>query len=199
MILEEVVDLLDLALKESNLSYKGIKICELGDQRMKWRPEGTAKNYLLGLGVAEHISIDINGKHGALKIDLSKAIDKWKEYFDLVTNFGTLEHVENGIYEGFKNVHNFTKVGCAMIHDGPVFGGCPWHSPYHYYPEFFKKLCSINDYKLIMTEVRVVNGSRKCRTDLDRSLVCAVIIKKSNNPFCSKEDFIKLNAIDGLK
>ena len=116
----------------------------------------------------------------------------------MVTNFGTAEHVENGTYQAYKNIHNFTRSGGVMISDGPPFGGCPWHSPYHYYPDFFKKLCTINNYELITTGVRVCGGSRRCKTDLDRSLVCSVIVKKSNSPFCSEEDFVNLGGIDGL-
>ena len=200
MILQNIADLMDIACKAANTDYKGLKICELGNQLMKWHPLGTGKNYLISKGAIEHISIDMNGKNGALVIDLSKKIDKWNGYFDMVTNYGTAEHVENGIYECYENIHNFTKSGGMMVHAGPITGGCPWHSPYHYDPDFFTKLCSINNYDCIMTEVRVMPvGRKKNVPDKDKSLLCAVIIKKDNSPFCSKESFLNMNAIEGLK
>lgn len=199
MILQEIVDLMDIACKNISMGYKGMRICELGDQRMKWTKEGTGKNYLLARGVAEHISIDLNGRNGALRIDLSKPIDKWQGYFDMVTNYGTAEHVKDGIYEAFLNIHNFTKTGGAMVHAGPPTGGCPWHSPYHYDSDFFEKLAKANQYRHVMSELRVTAGRRGVSKDLDRSLVCSVMIKDNNLPFISKEQFVSLKGIEGLK
>ena len=199
MILQEIVDLMDIACKNIGMDYKGMKMCELGDQRMKWTPYKTGKNFLLAKGVAEHISIDLNGKRGALKIDLSKSIDKWQGYFDMITNFGTAEHVQDGIYEAFLNIHNFCRVGGAMVHAGPPSGGCPWHSPYHYDSDFFEKLAKATRYKYVMGEVRVTAGRRGVTKDLDRSLVCCVLIKEFDLPFISKEQFLGLKGIEGLK
>jgi hypothetical protein len=199
MILKEIVDLMDIACKNINMDYKRMKICELGDQRMKWTPHGTGKNFLLDKGVNEHVSIDLNGKRGALKIDLSRPIDRWQGYFDMTTNYGTAEHVQDGIYEAFQNIHNFTRVGGAMVHAGPPTGGCPWHSPYHYDPDFFEKLAKASQYKHIMSEVRVTAGRRGVSKDIDRSLVCSVLVKEHNLPFITKEQFMDLKGIEGLK
>lgn len=199
MILKEIVDLMEIACKEMNREYKGMRICELGNQRMKWTAEGTGKKYLMDRGVIEHISIDLNGKDGALKIDLSKPIDQWNGYFDMVTNYGTAEHVLGGIYEAFLNIHNFTKLGGAMVHAGPPTGGCPWHSPYHYDSDFFEKLAKESQYKHVMSEVRVTAGRKGVSKELDRSLVCSVLIKEKDIPFISKDQFLNIKGIEGLK
>lgn len=206
MILKEVIDIMTTGLQAVGKNdYIGLKICELGDQRMKWVPEGTGKKYLLARGVTEHVSIDMNGKNGALRLDLSKPInnekegDKWYHYFDMVTNFGTAEHVQDGIYECFKNIHNFVKVNGVMINDGPPTGGCPWHSPYHYDPDFFSKLAKLNNYECVLTEVRVMpEGIFRGCADIHKSLVCAALVKRVDTEFCTKEEFMNLNAIEGL-
>jgi hypothetical protein len=207
MIVKEIVDLMDIARKEINMEYKGMKVCEMGNQLMKWTSEGTGKKYLMDRGVAEHISIDLNGKNGSLRIDLSKPVNKWEKYFDMVTNYGTAEHVQGGIYEAFLNIHNFTRVGGVMVHVGPPTGGCPWHSPYHYDIDFFEKLANANRYRLVLSEVRLQFGKvgeqrsldRKTQTRLDRSLVCSVLLRVNDVPFITKEEFLALKGIEGLK
>ena len=93
MILKEIVHLMDVALEAMNKNYKEILVCELGNQRMKWNRHRTGKVYLTDKGVLEHVSIDMNGQNGALKLNLGAPIDKWRNYFDMVTNYGTTEHV----------------------------------------------------------------------------------------------------------
>ncbi|MBC7332798.1 MAG: hypothetical protein H5T91_10320 [Synergistetes bacterium] len=75
------------------LEYEGLKWCELGNQRTD---EGkVAKNIYLSRGV-QHISIDINGRDGALPIDLDKPVPFiFLNQFDVITNYGTIEHVNN--------------------------------------------------------------------------------------------------------
>ena len=199
MILKEIYDLVEIGCNAMNVDrFCGMKMMELGVQRMKWNEHKTGKNYFIAHGVGEHVSIDMNGRNGALKIDLSKPIDKWQKYFDMVTNYGTAEHVSPGIYECFKNIHNMTRVGGVMIHAGPPAGGCPWHSPYHYEPWFFEKLAEIAGYGHIMSEVRVAAGRRGVSKPLDRSLVCAVLIKTADEDFISEQVFKDIGGIEGL-
>ena len=62
---------------------------------MKDRLPETGKDYFSGLG-AEVFTIDLYDPKGyAFAYDLSKPIKKWHNYFDLVTNCGTTEHIEN--------------------------------------------------------------------------------------------------------
>ncbi len=196
MLLKEVFDTVEIAW---NILGKNIKICELGDQRMKWHPDGIAKTFFINNGAKEHVFIDINGRNGAINLDLSKDLllvhPEWKGYFDFVTNYGTAEHVSNGIYECFKNIHNVCSENGIMVNDGPPDCCCPWHSPYHYRPYFFPELAKKCGYKTLLFDVRVVEGRRGCKENKDRTLVIAVFQKINNKEFISKEEFDSIQGI----
>lgn len=194
MILKDVFDLLEMSCKEINMEYKDVSMCELGDQRMKWNRWKTGKRYFEAQGIKEHISMDLNGRRGALRVNLSEIVDRWKNHFDIVTDYGTSEHVR-GIYECFCNIHNFTREGGVMIHTVPISGGWIGHSPYHFKDWFFVKLAEETGYKSVLNEVRALPSRGK----KVNSLVCSVLIKESDNLFISKEDFININGINGLK
>jgi len=142
---------------------KGKSMLELGDQVIKDMkgiiPEKTGKEYFTNKGM-EHISIDLNGKRGALKIDLSKPIinPNWVNYFDIITNLGTTEHVEpqSSQYICFRNLHNLLVPGGMIIHVLPDIermddcSSIKKHSNNYYKPSFFDMLtCNGKAYKLI--------------------------------------------------
>ena len=84
---------------------------------------------------------------------MSKPIDKneWTNHFDVITNFGTTEHVRphERQYECFKNAHMCTKVGGVMIHVVPEVGTFKGHCPCYYSIKFFKQLAEDNFYKIV--------------------------------------------------
>src|SRR4051812_28222538 len=98
-------------------SLSGVRMLELGNQRMHDRaiPERTGKEYFLHQGVAEHVSIDLNGRDGSLPVDLAvvHTDPPWRGHFDVVTNFGTTQHVEprRAQYACFLNIHNWLRPG----------------------------------------------------------------------------------------
>ncbi len=201
MLLKEVFDTVELAW---SILGKNIKIMELGNQRMKWHEAQTAKKFFMEYeGALEHISIDMNGKSGALRLDLSKDLvelrPEWKGNFDLVTNYGTAEHVDKGLYECYKNIHNFCRVGGIMINDGPPSCGCPWHSPYHYYPHFFSTFAKVCGYELLLRDARAVRGRKKICHHKDRTLEIAVYHKIHDTEFISKEKFESLEGYTYIK
>ena len=125
-------------------SVAGLRVCEFGDQ-IFWihtlkrfgLTHEVARDWYLDCGAKEYVSIDMNGEHGAIKMDLSKAF--WPkavadtvmyERFDVVTNIGTSEHVDPGPgqdaleaqYNCFKNAYDLCKVGGLMIHQLPPVG-----------------------------------------------------------------------------
>jgi hypothetical protein len=63
------------------------RMLELGN---KMNRRGTYKNWFEAIGV-DHTSVDLNGRNGALRKDLMLPLELGK--FDIVTNFGTTEHV----------------------------------------------------------------------------------------------------------
>jgi len=196
MILQKVADLMDIACDAINKKYNEIRVCELGDQRMKWHPLLTGKKYLMEeKGVIEHISIDTNARNGAIPLDLASPIDKWNGYFDFVTNYGTTEHVYNQ-FEVFRNIHNFTRVGGAMIHTVPIIGGWAKHCNIHYGPRFFVDLAGLLNYNVAYAENRIVDGRWRNQPEIDKTLVCAVLIKKEDNIFVSMENFLNLKGLE---
>jgi hypothetical protein len=189
MILQKLVDMIDMGRIAIGKDYKEMRICELGDQRMKWHPLQTGKRYLIEeKGVAEHISIDINAKNGAIPLDLTKPIDKWNNYFDMVTNFGTTEHVDNQ-FEVFRNIHNFTKVGGVMIHTVPIVGGWTRHCNIHYEAWAFKEIAKSMNYKVVYADNRLVDGRWKDQKEIDKTLVCAILLKSDDGAFMEENQF----------
>ena len=91
-----------------------------------------------------HTSIDLNGLGGALALDLTVPIDvkSIEGPFDVVTNFGTSEHVE-GQLECWRNIYRLCKTG------GYIVCCTPWNWPKHgkYYPsdEWYRQFGELND------------------------------------------------------
>lgn len=67
--------------------------------------------------------------------------------FDLVTNFGTSEHVLDQ-YHVFSVMHDFAKAGGVIYHDVPM-GGYFYHGYFSYTPLFFNHLIAANGYEII--------------------------------------------------
>ena len=112
----------------------------------------------------------------------------------MVTNYGTTEHINNGQYEVFQNIHNLTKVGGVMIHAIPLVGYWKNHCNYHYTSDFSKVLAEINGYDVVLSESIMVSGRRGRKQPLS----CGILIKKTDDDFVSKEDFVKMDTIKGL-
>jgi hypothetical protein len=174
-------------LKSLDFKYKGLSVCELGNQRIDKKIP--SKKYYTKKG-AEHTSIDLNGRDGSLPLDLEGAMPiGMKGKFRLVTNYGTLEHV-NRQYEAFGNV-NFL---CApfngvMIHAFPMVGNWNGHCRYYYTPDFilhFAKLCRYNVFNMTILD----KGLYKKPKNL---LMVAMI--KSYGDFISREQF---DSISGM-
>jgi len=74
--------------------------------------------------------------------------DDLYEKFDLVTNFGTTEHVINQ-YLSMKTMHELTKPGGLIYHDLPM-AGYHNHGYFSYNPLLFRHLAEANGYTIIM-------------------------------------------------
>lgn len=175
------------SLENTFHSYSDKLMLELGNQRIKQSmfPElqnKVAKHVFESIGF-KHTSFDINGKDGALKIDLSKTVkdERYVNVFDVVTNIGTSEHIEpyKRQYECFKNIHLCSKIGGIMIHIVPEVGSFYNHCANYYSVDFFEHLSKLNDYKISYLE-RIHFVTNKQTGDY---FVAACLVKV-NNKFC---------------
>ena len=184
------IDFINAAIKRVyGLNISGLKMLELGDQVVKKKSglsERTGKEYFTNLGY-NHISIDLNGKRGSLIKDLTKSEDffEWPEYFDILTNSGTTEHVEpfESQYDCFKILHDCVKVGGLMIHLIPDIepltqGHFANHCNYYYSEKFFNDLALNCNYTIL--ENTIMDNLR-----------CVALVKNSNDFWQDKDSFLK--------
>ena len=93
----------------------------------------------------EHVSIDIQGGYGSLPLDLTKPIHM--EWFDMVTNFGTTEHViqQEPVW---RNIHNLLAVDGVLVSMTPYPGDWWWHGEYYPTEDFYLQFARLNGYEV---------------------------------------------------
>lgn len=133
----------DLPLKS------GFTVCELGDQ---WITHGTphrlAKEFYQELGCGHYESIDGNGR-GTRTWDLNLPIPNLGQ-FDLVTDFGTGEHIFDQ-RQVFKTLHLLIKYQGYLVWDRPTQGygvHCYWNANECVWRDF----AAANDYEILKLE-----------------------------------------------
>lgn len=122
----------------------GDSMLELGNKR---KGDMVYKHVFEGLGF-RHVSIDMNGLDGALALDLRKPLDLGT--FDMVTNFGTTEHVSvndwRGQSECWMNILRAMHVGATLVSVTPKPHAQRWLRHGRWYPteDFFVSLAALN-------------------------------------------------------
>jgi hypothetical protein len=106
-----------------------------------------AREFWTWLGLS-YASIDIDGSPGSIPLDLNydEVPTEFIGKYDVVTNFGTTEHVANQL-QSFKIVHDLATPGGLMLHVLPTSGGLN-HGLVSYNPKFFWMLGRSNGYKI---------------------------------------------------
>lgn len=139
-----------------NLDTAKTDLIELGDQdlnpdssfvyNMKFRDlfKGSFKSWR---------TLDLQPVSGVEIFDLS-ALTFQEKCADIITNYGTSEHVEpeRGQYTCWVNMHKFLRVGGVEVHALPFVGEWPEHCRYYYDFEFFKKFENCG-YKILEMEI----------------------------------------------
>ena len=180
-VTRQTLDFLNNSLRIYLPNYKSI--VELGDQQFMccspFEEFSYTKPYYEKNGKF-YTSIDINCKGGSLPLDLNKDINIGK--FDVVTNIGTLEHVDN-FYMGFKNMHNLCEIGGLMIHVSPKIGHWPNHGLNYIDCEFFERLNKLCGYELLInfSQLTAIGG-------LDSEQVYVVFRKLLESKFTLTEE-----------
>lgn len=192
-------------------------VMELGSQNLYLSGESTppfANKLYKIYGIDDYHCIDLGGDNNALQLDLAFPIDH-EETYDLVTDFGTSEHVVqmdgysytrfhgnyitsiypdkvrpgqeiNGLYWCWLNKHDLLKIGGIMINVNPKFGNWPGHG-YHYYSrEFYHQLVTVAGYKIHMLGEHAAMGNTE-----DGWNVYSVL-EKTSDAFPNLKEFKKL-------
>lgn len=161
----------------------GNTMLELGN---KVKGELVYKDVFEGLGMV-HVSIDMNGLNDALPIDLRQPFDLGT--FDMITNFGTTEHVSVNDYAGqvacWKNLLDAMHVGSVLVSITPKPRAQRWTRHGRWYPtvEFFYNLAE-------------VNGLEVERAYTDASLVYARLTRLSEKEFVMPSEGMYINTND---
>lgn len=163
-------------LRELKLPKK-FSVFELGDQMLDWEGQRqSARAFYESLGCGRYECVDGNGR-GTVVADLNRSLNSWEWYvsqeFDLVTDFGTGEHVfdQRQVWE---TVHDLTRPGGYIAFDRPM-AGYPGHCFYLMQPNTIAALAHANDYEIVSFE-----HGRTVRGDLVRG----VMRKTTDEAFC---------------
>ncbi len=79
-----------------------------------------------------------------LDLNFDRLPNRHREYYDVILNFGTTEHIFNQ-WNSFEVMHDAAKVGGIIYHQLPASGYLD-HGYYCYTPLFFKELAEANGY-----------------------------------------------------
>jgi hypothetical protein len=110
-----------------------------------------ARDFWLWLGL-DYAAIDIDSSPGSVALDLNydSVPPEMEGKFNLVTNFGTTEHVANQL-NAFKIIHDLTERGGIMLHRVPAQGMVN-HGLVNYNFKFFWMLARSNGYSFIYAD-----------------------------------------------
>ncbi len=115
--------------------------------------EPYSRSFYEALGY-EYAAVDIDGSPNSIPLDLNydPVPANYVGRFDLVTNFGTTEHVINQL-NAFKVIHDLAAPGAVMLHEVPAQGLIN-HGLFNYNPKFFQKLAQNNAYETLFFDYR---------------------------------------------
>lgn len=180
-------------LIEECLKIKEIKnVIELGAQNLYNQPKlpaPYADEYYTSIGI-DYTCIDLSNENNCLVLDLSQQINIKKQY-DLVTDFGTSEHVGDksgkhdirSFYQCLKNKHDLCKNGGIILSNNPKTGNWAGHGFQYYTQEFYLKLAEFNNYVIHKLGEHPAMGN----TTDGWEIHCILI--KNNENFISYEEF----------
>lgn len=159
-------------LQENNVTLKGLRLFELGNQevygiekalglfsKFGYTPKSTIIKYFFEFLGIKYTSVDYNGLDGAHKLDIRRDISGYlNEKFDVLTNLGFTEHVgENSDwstilaaqYAAFKNLHDLGSDKAIYYHCVPLTRNWYKHGVCDYSLEFFSKLAEVCGYTIL--------------------------------------------------
>lgn len=127
-------------------------VCELGDQWVTcFDPHMLAEEFYLSMGCRRYVSIDGNGR-GTIAHDLNLGIPPAlaAERFNLVTDFGTGEHIFDQSCV-WRTLHGLVHVGGYIAFDRPSQGYSE-HCYYNSHECLFNDIAEANEYNVMFFE-----------------------------------------------
>ena len=121
-------------------------------------PRCQSKYFYKALGIKNYECIDINGENGAIVYDLNKPFEDKSKFnkYDIVTDFGSCEHVYN-IGECYKTVHNLAKKdGYIIIAQATLKG----NGYFKFDQSFFEGIAASNGYNIIYNSYLITTGNK---------------------------------------
>jgi hypothetical protein len=124
-----------------------------------------AREFFVASGL-DYAAIDVDGSPQSISLDLNfdSIPNEMRGRYDIVTNFGTTEHICNQL-NAFKAMHELASPGAVMIHHLPA-GGVPNHGLINYNPKFFWYLARSNDYKWLYMDFHGGGGPYELPTNI---------------------------------
>lgn len=162
---------------------------ELGNQNLYFNPHygEVAKPYYESRG-HKHVSVDINGKDGAISKNLGDPLELG-ERFDIVTDFGTSEHVA-GFYGCWKNKHDHCKLGGLIVSENPKTENWKGHGHHYLTQLFYRELAEVMNYNIL----EIGEHPAMSNTKDGWNIYC--VMRKNEEEFITKEEFNKLPVSD---
>jgi hypothetical protein len=160
-----------------------LKIVELGAQYImgeEWGSYGPPyfKDTFTDLDLT---SFDITGENNSLIVNLSNPLPEiYKGQFDIVTNFGTTEHVQEQ-FICWQNIFDMVKVGGLVINEIPKKGNWPGHCKYYFDEKTFESLYL--DFEIVDMQDRMWEGN-------GNNIYCVLKKNHSGSFRTSQSDFI---------
>jgi SAM-dependent methyltransferase len=104
---------------------------------------------IIDLTNVEYTSFDVCAglKTEILDLNREDLPEKYREYFDVVLNFGTTEHIFNQL-NSYRLMHDALSSGGVFFHQVPTLGYVD-HGYFCYHSLFFKDLALANDYEIL--------------------------------------------------
>jgi SAM-dependent methyltransferase len=123
-----------------------------------WRPRGQFAFYKL-FGATSYRSIDLTDARADFAYNLNDPIPRMGT-FDIITDFGTAEHVFN-IGQLFASMHKLLNVGGILLFTSPCYGYIN-HGFFNLHPLLFFDVAAANRYEVV--DVRYIdNMNVRCR------------------------------------
>jgi len=169
-----------------------LAVCEFGEQSLvlpeRLGERYRARDWFAEQGVQRVVSLDLRGvTTDAIPFDLSKPLhrrSRWHGHFDLVTNFGTIEHVEDD-YVAFYNADCLLRDGGIVVHNLPLVGSWRRHGHYTYPRSFPLCLTAPCGYDLLFDHL--VAGQQPNR----ELIACAFRKRRPHDaPFIDRDRFV---------